>query len=673
MILFIQTIMLMLSIQIADISFQIDSDVVEFSTFRGEDVISIPGGASPFSDGAPGLPGVNYSMVIPQGTSLEGVEVEVVSEYSFSGIYNITPVISLPFNQPIPSILPRSQVYSYGAFPLSSIQEIDTGNKTGFRIASFSYVPFSWDPLTGKLSIVTEAILKPKIASVGNEPRYQLSETQINTAVSALESVVSNPEMLKTYAPLLATDVDGAPWVVIADSSFLSILEPLIELREVTHGSSFISTQWIYENYEGYDTPEQIRNYLKDAYENQGLVYALIVGDYGETTRISSLSIGGNVMDSVTDLYFSDLDGSWDLDSDHLYGELGDGIDWYSDIYVGRFSTDVPNRLGAIVNKTIAYETTAPEGAWQTTAMLAGAGLWVDDPPGYWGSFVCDSVDSRIPESWTVHKLYEDYESHPNNQIELLNQGVSYSTISGHGNPGGIYWYFDPPTEIVTNSNYSDIDNEGTPTVFHSIACHPGHLQDVACIAERLMFWPHGGGIAVMFNSHWGIGTPPAFGPSEWLELFFAEALIQGEQYEIGVAHAVSKDEFKANVSISMQSWILQENNFLGDPALRFIAGQTGIEEGESNPSVTTPVIYSPSPNPVNGTCAINFTMPATGTASINVYDLSGRIAVTVYHGLLSEGQGTLNLNTLSLPSGCYSIVISSETGSDVTQMLVLK
>ncbi len=673
MILLVQAIMVLLSIQVADISFQIDSEVVEFSTFRGNDVVSIPGGASPFSEGEPSLPAVGYSMVIPQGTRLEGVEVEVVSEFVFTGIYNIIPVICLPLNQPIPSFLSRSPLYSYSSFPSNSIQDLNTGDKTGFKIASFSFVPFAWNPLTGKLSLITEAILKPVIITVDDEPRYHLSEIQINTAISALRSVVSNPEMLEMYSPDLSPAVDGAPWVVIADSSLLSALEPLIELRAITHGSSFKSTQWIYDNYEGYDTQEKIRNYLKDAYLNQGLVYALIVGDYGETTRISSLSIGGNVMNSTTDLYYSDLNGSWDLDDDHEYGELTDGIDWYSDIYIGRFSTDVPSRLETIVNKTVAYETTAPEGSWQTTALLAGAGLWVDDPPGYWGSFVCDSVDSRIPESWTVHKLYEDYSTHPNNQIELLNQGVSYCTLNGHGNPGGVYWYFDPPTEIVTNSNYSDISNAGKPAVFHSMACHPGHLQDVACIAERLMFWPHGGGVAVMFNSHWGFGTPPAFGPSEWLELYFAEVLIQDEQYEIGVAHAVSKDEFKANVSITMQTWVLQENNLLGDPALRFIAGQMGIETEESCSSFSSPVIYSPSPNPVIGSCEVNFIMPVTGTATLAVYDLSGRIVTTVYQGLLNEGQGSINLDVSTLATGCYSIVINSETGASSTQMLVLK
>ncbi len=673
MILLLQAFLLFAPTQPDAVFFQINPAQVEFSSYCGEDAISIPGGSSPFSDGEPSLPGVNYSMVIPQGTSLDNVEVEVHSTFDFPNRFNIIPVLSIPLSYPVPAIRPHSTTYLTDVFPGSWICEISNGNKTGFRIASFSFVPFKLNPLTGTLSLVTSATLSPVLVSNSDAPMLSLSITQTEKAVSALESVVSNPEMLLSCSPLTTSSTDGAPWVVIADIALLPTLQPLVDHREATHGSAFRSTQWIYENYDGFDSQEQIRNFLKDAYENQGLIYALIVGDYGETTRISSLCIGENVMDSVSDLYFSDLDGSWDLDGDNLYGELTDGIDWYSDIYVGRFSTDVPNRLENMVEKTIAYETSSPEGDWQTTALLAGAGLWVDDPPGYWGSFVCDSIDSRLPESWTVHKLYEDYTSHPYNQIDLLNEGVSYSTLNGHGNEGGVYWFDFPPTGIVTSANYYDLSNSGMPTVFHSMACHPGHLQNVACIAERLMIWPDGGGIAVMFNSHWGIGTPPNFGPSEWLELYFAEVLLEDEQYEIGVAHAISKDEFKANVSISMQNWILQENNLLGDPALRFVTGQTGIEETEGSPSIIAPVISAPIPNPANGTCVVNFTMPVAGTATIAVFDLSGRMAATLHDGILSEGEGSLSFDASTLPSGCYSLVVNSATGSASTQMLVLR
>jgi len=669
MTLFLQLTMVLLSVQASDISFSLDPSDVEFTEFHGEEVLYLPGAAIPFENGEPGLPGVNYSMVIPQGTMLENVQVQVLSTVELPGIHRIAPSFSLPLNEQIPAIIPHSNSYMGGSFPSAYIQNINTGNKTGFRIASFNFVPFLWNAATGKLTVITEAVLTPVTSSDPDAPRLALSDRQIAFARNALEETVQNPEMLHSYAPVSVGGLDGPPWVVIADETHETTLQPLVDLRAATHGSQFVSTQWIYDNYTGRDTQEQIRNYLIDAYENQGLIYALIVGDYGETTRVSMLNIGGNTMDAVADLYFSDLDGDWDSDGDSNFGELNDGLDYYTDIYVGRFSTDVPTRLEKMVSRTVAYETAAPSGSWQTTALLAGAGLWPES--GYWGSFICDSIDLRIPESWTVHKLYETAASHPNNQIDLYNAGVSYSSPTGHGFQSGIYWYYHPPTDIISAANYTDLTNDDTPIVFHSIACLAGNIKNVASIAERLMFAPAGGAVAVMFNSENGWGAPPNMGASEWLELYFAIVLFEQEEYEIGVTHALSKDQFKAEVSISMQNWVLQENNLLGDPALRFIAGQMGIEEEESSPSVT-PLISAPSPNPVAGTCAISFDLPVSGTVSIDVFDITGRVTATVHSGYLEAGQGSMGFDASQLPTGYYNVVLSSTSGVASTPMLVL-
>jgi hypothetical protein len=174
-----------------------------------------------------------------------------------------------------------------------------------------------------------------------------------------------------------------------------------------------------------------------------------------------------------------------------------------------------------------------------------------------------------------------------------------------------------------------------------------------------------------MFNSHWGIGTPPGFGPSEWLELFFAEILIQNQEYELGVAHGISKDEFKANISISHQYWILQENNFLGDPATRFAPGQMGVE----SPAVPSggPVILSASPNPTSGSCAVEFQLSEPSHVSMGVYDMTGRMVMSLAAGDLPVGRGSLQADLSGLPSGCYRLVIQGCQGMASAQVLVLR
>lgn len=203
--------------QLQPLSFSLDPSSVEFSSFRGRDAVFIPGGASPFSPGEPALPGIGYSMVIPRGSTLDEVSVSVVSSVELPGVYSMVPVVVVPLSMPVPSILPySSEAFGERVFPASSIHHIDTGNKCGFRIASFSFVPFRWEPATGKLSVITEAVLTPELTIDPSSPSLTLAPNQVDMATEALQHVVMNPEMLGEYAPATGDGSRGAPWMAIA-------------------------------------------------------------------------------------------------------------------------------------------------------------------------------------------------------------------------------------------------------------------------------------------------------------------------------------------------------------------------------------------------------------------------------------------------------------------------
>jgi len=653
-----------------DFQFEIDPSVVQTMEFRGETVVIIPGGAVAFETGFPSLPALSRSFVIPQGETLQSVSIEVLSSVDL-GVFQIAPAYTGILGEPVPALIPRSSVYGgFEPFPANPVLGFNTGSKSGFRIASFEMSPFSWNPSDGKLTLVTSAVVTASTVSDPSIERLALSPRQIDMAVQGLNGIVDNPGMLASCSPA-SRDTDGPVWVIIANQNHESILTPLVNHRLSTHGSAALRTlQWVYANYEGDDTQEQIRNYLIDAYENQGLVYALIVGDFGETNRVSSLTISGNTLNSTADLYYSDLDGTWDANNNGLYGELNDGVDYYSDIYVGRFSADNPTWITTMVNKTIAYETTAPQGAWRTTALLAGAGLWPD--VGYWGSFVCDSISNRIPSNWTIHKLYETYAGHPNNQVALVNQGVSFVGPHGHGFNNGVFWYYNEPTDIFSSANYTGLTNIDMLPIFHSIACLAGKLSSPACIAERLMLWATGGAVAVMFNSDNGWGSPPNMGASEWLELYFADQLWVNGQNEIGVTQALAKDAFKSGVSVGMKLWVIQENNLLGDPALLFAPAQLGVEEGEGFGPGSSPILGNPSHNPARNGASVSLTMPVPGVVEMTLYDLSGRAVRSIGSETVSSGLHTFDINTAGLPAGIYQVIARTASGLDAASLVVL-
>ncbi len=628
-----------------------------------------------FEEGLPNLPVVSVCFVIPQGTSVAGATIEVLAGTDLDGTHDVLPVRFTPLSSaPAPYFRQPFVYLSDEPFPADPVVETATGTRTGFQLGTVSFCPFRWRPLSGGLTIITEAEVVLRYREDPMFPGLQLTRGQIDQASALLSHFVANPEDLAAHAPALRPESDAWPvWVAVGAESFASVLQPLVDHRNSTGmQSEFVSLEWIQDNYSGWDTQEQIRNYLKDSFLNRGLQYALLVGDWGPTQRISSLMVGSDslVLNETADLYFSDLTRMWDGDGDHLYGENTDWVDYYADITVGRFSSDNPNHLQTMVNKTIAYETQSDQGQWRTTALLCGAGLWPDvEPDGYWGSFICDSISTRIPGDWTQHKLYETWDGHPTNQIDLLNQGASYVSDQGHGGSGGVYWLYEPGN-MITNQNYTGLENINRLTILHSMACNPGQLSVNGCSAERLLMWPNGGAVAVMYNSNYGFGTPPSMGPSEHLELHFAEMLFVNGVERIGDMQAAAKDAFKAAGGMTLQNWVMQENNMLGDPATVFVSVQTGIGEAGG---MAVAQLGTPVPNPSAGTFSVTWSLPEPSAFTLGLYDLCGRLTWSAEHAGSVEASGQFTVSpSKGLPPGCYILRLDAGRVSASTMVVVL-
>ena len=155
--------------------------------------------------------------------------------------------------------------------------------------------------------------------------------------------------------------------VIIAPSKFSSALQPLVD-HKIAKGISTTlkTTEDIYAEYTGYDKPEQIKYFIKDAIETWNTTYVMLVG--GMKSRIyavprDSVSEGSkgwylpvrysSLMTSpdddpgyISDLYYADIYNatgdfcSWDSSGNHIYAEFGgihaDKLDLYPDVALGR-------------------------------------------------------------------------------------------------------------------------------------------------------------------------------------------------------------------------------------------------------------------------------------------------------------------------------------------------
>lgn len=84
-------------------------------------------------------------------------------------------------------------------------------------------------------------------------------------------------------------------------------------------------------------------------------------------------------------------------------------------------------------------------------------------------------------------------------------------------------------------------------------------------------------------------------------------------------------------------------------------APETGIEGGAAAPEVMQ---LHTHPNPFNSRLHVTYDLPFISDVNLAVYDLAGRQAICIESLAASAGSHSVSLDTESLPSGCYQVVL---------------
>ena len=199
--------------------------------------------------------------------------------------------------------------------------------------------------------------------------------------------------------------------VIIAPSEFTSELEKLVEHKN-NHGVKTIlkTTEEIYAEYSGRDEPEKIKYFIKDAIEEWGIKYVLLVGglksliyakprdnkNCGESgwyipVRYSNLVSGEPGY--PCDLYYADIykEGGefedWDSNGNGIFAEWSgaeegeppqDIMDLYPDVAVGRLACRNIKEVRDVVNKIINYENNAYGSEWTRRILVVSGDGFLD-------------------------------------------------------------------------------------------------------------------------------------------------------------------------------------------------------------------------------------------------------------------------------------------------------
>jgi hypothetical protein len=543
-----QQIRLPLSFSPADLS---------FGKLAGYDTVTLRGADLEFHTGLPVIPVRHVRLALPIGHKAVSVEWETGDAVALPGTYRLAPGTEpVPLSaQGITRELREGSAYrSTSSFPAEVCELVGTGWKSGYPIADVSVYPLRYDPARGRLtlfkSIVVTVWTEP--SSEGPpalSPRPERTEAMIRDSVTQL---VDNPDAVPASAsatgPAIA-DGGTATYLVITSTDLSTYFQPLVDWKlQKGMTAEIVTTSYIDSTYPGEqagDQQDKIRQCIKDYWDTRATLYVLLGGDVSIIPYRPAFAMAGSNGDAIPcDLYYSDLDGTWDGDGDGTYGEYPeDGIDFYSDVYVARAPVQTHYEALVFVNKTLQYEGGGPQGPPPVDYelnMLALASMLDSSTDS---AVLMETIDREsIPPEWNITKLYQSSGNlSRTSTINALNSGMNLVAHGGHGGTGGVQVGGD----FLSSGDVAGLTNAPRfSAIMYSMSCYSGEFPADDCFGEHFSRAISGGG-PYIGNSRYGwyyVGWPD-YGLSAQFERWFFKALLDGYNRDhLGEAHGFAKD-----------------------------------------------------------------------------------------------------------------------------------
>ncbi len=333
--------------------------------------------------GKPMLPRVLKIFELPFGVRNVKVEVEVKE---------VEEKIIEKQIMPAPAPMPLTPIKGY--HPLGKDEEVYSSNKL-YPSGWYSYRVGCG--LNEKMEHVT-------FVTVNIYPvRYLPAENKVVVAKNA-EIKIS---YLPPKKPWIQRDVYDM--VIIAPSEFSDALQKLVEHKNNYGVKTFLmTTEEIYSKYNGRDEPEKIKYFIKNAIEQYGIKYVLLVGGlksliYAKPKDNKNAGVTGwhlpvrysNLIAEepgyLCDLYYADIykEGGefddWDSNGNGIFAEWldiekepDDVLDLYPDVAVGRLACRNLKEVEDVVNKIIEYEKNAYGSQWFKRILVVSGDGFLD-------------------------------------------------------------------------------------------------------------------------------------------------------------------------------------------------------------------------------------------------------------------------------------------------------
>jgi len=431
--------------------------------------------------------------------------------------------------------------------------------------------------------------------------------------------------------------------VTVTSSAFASKFAPLSNFVKVHLGLSdtTVTVESICAAFPGRDNPEKIRNFVKYAYANWSTTVVLLGGDADVVPCRYAYAYASGGASMPCDLYYSDLDGDWDANSNSVFGEVGDNVDMFPDVFVGRAAVSDGATADLFVQKFLTYSSDST-AAYLRSAVLGGFDL---DTLTYGEVTMELYEDTFVPSSMKpCNRVYDSYTSnHRSSMMAYLNTGQHFWIHTDHGGKNALGCGYVNHHQSLYPSDLSGLTNGNNLTILISIACLIGAFDTSDCVAESFLNAPNGGGVAAVVNSRDGWytrGSNPQRTLSsayvEWcLHYLFGHTTGNASLADIAIGKSALVPLADTN---GYYRWCMYEMNLFGDPAMQvWNQSQGGIAESPGPAGPPGGLTITARTHFESGTI-LHVRLLRGGHVRLDIYDRMGRKVKCVVNARRQSG-----------------------------------
>lgn len=525
--------------------------------------------------GSPALPASGAQILLPLGTEVRSVEV-IAGERVLLGSDLLVEPVGMPYrlmDGPESVGIPTPDEAIYGSadrYPAASFEEIGAQSFRGYQILVLRLQPVDYIPATGELfyspnlRVVLETEETDKVPALFRGFDGDASEVR---------GRVDNPEVVGSYEAAGARGTQAYDLMILTTDALAVSFAAL----KTYHDGQGLATEIHTTTDVGSNDPAAVRDYIRDAYLNDGIEYVLIGGDDdiipAQNLYVDSLA-GYTENNMPGDIYFGCLDGTWNDDGDGNYGEPNDGaggsdVDLLAEVFVGRCAAGDTTEVDRFVTKTIWYMSGSH--SLPAEVLLVGEYLGFGGVSDYGADTLEELEDGAsthgyttvgIPTAdFTITEMFErDMSWSQSTLATAINNGLHILNHLGHGDQQYAMKFNNPDV-------MSQLDN--TELLFlYSQTCLAGHLDGTDCWAETMNIKTDHGAFALVMNARYGWGDyNTTDGPSQRFNREFWDAVFDEAMPEVSKANQDSKEDNLYRINEPCMRWCTYELNLFGDPA----------------------------------------------------------------------------------------------------------